>query len=62
MSMSVTGRQRDWLSLTPCSILSNGIQARYGLKVGATGEEGEVRTDKGEVFCCDQLGPFDLET
>lgn len=40
MSVSLTGRHHDWLSLTPRSIKSNGIQARYGQKAGAGGEQG----------------------
>lgn len=35
MSVSVTGRHHDWLSLTPRSIRSNGIQARYGREAEA---------------------------
>lgn len=35
MSMSLTGRHRDWLSLTPSSIRPNGSQARHGVKAEA---------------------------
>lgn len=46
MSVSLTGRHHDWLSLTPRSIKSNGIQARYGQKAGAGGS----RDGQGESF------------
>ena len=57
MSVSLTGRHHDWLSLTPRSIRSNGIQARYGRKAGARGR-GVSRDGQGESFCCDQFVLF----
>lgn len=48
MSVSLTGRYHDWLSLTPRSIRSNGIQARYGRKARAGGGEG--KDGQGESF------------
>ena len=55
MSVSLTGRHHDWLSLTPRSIRSNGIQARYGRKAA---EGGGAEMDREKVFCCDQFVPF----
>ena len=52
MSVSLTGRHHDWLSLTLCSIRSNGIQARYWRKGGAG-------MDGGESFCV-MIGLFHL--
>lgn len=46
MSVSLTGRHHDWLSLTPRSIRPNGIQARYGLKARAEGSQ----DGQGESF------------
>ena len=56
MSVSLTGRHRDWLSLTLRSIRSNSIQARYGHKAG----EGVAGMDREKVFYCDQFVPFAL--
>lgn len=58
MSMSLTGRHGDWLSLTPSSITPNGIQARYRLKAEARREEADAGMDRTKVFCWDQFALF----
>lgn len=45
MSVSVTGRHHDRLSLTPRSIRSNGVQAGRGVRGGGAGRDGQ-----GESF------------
>lgn len=51
MSMSLTGRCCDWLSLTPSSIRPNGSQARHGVEVEARREEAVAGMDRMEVLC-----------
>lgn len=58
MSMSLTGRHRDWLSLTPSSIRPNGSQARHGAKAGALRGEADAGTDRMEVLCLDPFAVF----
>lgn len=57
MSMSLTGRHHDWLSLTPSSIRPNGSQARHGVKAKAR-EEADAGMDRMDALCWDRFALF----
>lgn len=55
MSMSLTGRHRDWLPLAPSSIRPNGIQARYGVEGRSSSAGGRRRDGQDESFLLGSL-------